>query len=54
MDLCVGHNSCSQSRKCLMYSDMLVGVIYVAENRPTGIYGGFCVLLNGLHNMIFG
>ena len=50
----VRHISCSQSRKCLMCSGWLIGVIYVAANCPTGICGGFCALPKGLHIFIFG
>ena len=50
----VRHSSCSQSRKCLMYSDWLIDVIHVAAKCPTGICGGFYAFPNGLHKIISG
>ena len=35
-----------------MFSDWLIDVIQVAENCPTGIYGGFLTFPNGLHEIM--
>ena len=47
----VRQSSCSQSRKSLMYSDCLIGVIFVAVYCSTDVCGGFYASPNGLHKI---